>query len=168
MMAASVARSGDMPTQLPLGPEGGAEPQLCGPARAGLGARALPVLPAGRGHFLAHTKPPPCGYHSCSKSFQLMSLWLGNGRQARKRLAGRGAAARGKAAKAMAASRVRGEGRGRLTGQAVYAVVQGLGEGAGVRAGPQGLRLAAITARPWSNPGPSADLDWPGRVPHDG
>ncbi len=40
----------------------------------------------------------------------------------------------------------RGHRGHRLTGQAVYAIVRGLGEGAGVRARPHGLRHAAITA----------------------
>src|SRR5262245_24777865 len=38
-----------------------------------------------------------------------------------------------------------GKGKGRLTGAAVYAVVRQLGEGAGIRARPHGLRHAAIT-----------------------
>jgi integrase/recombinase XerC len=40
----------------------------------------------------------------------------------------------------------RGHRGHRLTGQAVYAIVRRLGEGAGVRARPHGLRHAAITA----------------------
>jgi integrase/recombinase XerC len=88
-----------------------------------LGASALWILGKGRTQRERLTLPGPTG--------DALRAWLGH---------------RGEAPGPLFVSLDRArKGVGRLTGSAVYAIVRGLGDWAGVRARPHGLRHAAIT-----------------------